>query len=98
MHLKMRLAKSTPMIISLIDHPPLNVLQDKHRTDAARGYGGGRQPPHLFKGRADSQSALNALTQPVNGSILEFGPFCRSVVSAFQKRPFAARYKARKSH
>jgi hypothetical protein len=28
------------MIISFIDRPPLNVLQDKHRTDAACGYGG----------------------------------------------------------
>jgi hypothetical protein len=26
----------------------MNVLQDKHGTDAACGYGGGRQPPHLF--------------------------------------------------
>lgn len=39
------------MIISFIDRPPLNVLQDKHRTDAACGYGSGRQPPHLFSGR-----------------------------------------------
>jgi transposase InsO family protein len=38
--------------------PPLNVLQDKHRTDAACGYGRGRQPPHLFRNHHGIRDAV----------------------------------------